>query len=235
MSTDIDRILSQNGSFEQSSTSVSFMQQVYAWMGGGLLLTTIAAFLSVQSYDFFMAIVQMRWILVIAEFGVVLWLSARFMTMSATMARVLFISYSVLTGLTMSAIFAVYSPESITNVFLSCTLMFGLTSIYGAISKRNLSGVGSFMFMGLLGIIGASVVNIFLASDALSFAISIVGVVVFVGLTAYDTQQLREMSLELEAGGTVATSNLAIMGALRLYLDFINLFLMLLRLLGRRR
>ncbi len=234
MSTDIDSILkAQTNSFSQTRSSSDFLRVVYAWMMGGLLLTSAAAFFCLQSEEFFLTIYRMRTILIIAELGLVLWLSARISAMSVTTARAIFLSYSLLNGLTMSAILALYEPTTVISAFLSASLMFGATSIYGMVTKRDLSSVGSFFFMGLIGIIIAGLVNMFLQSPALHFAISIVGVLVFVGLTAWDTQKIKEMQVEVE--GSEASGRIAIMGALTLYLDFINMFLFILRILGRRR
>ena len=141
---------------------------------------------------------------------------------------------SSLNGLTLSALLLIYSETAIVTSFLSSAGMFGAMSLYGTITKKDLSGIGSFMFMGLIGIILASIVNMFLGSDALSFAISIIGVLVFTGLTAYDTQKIKE-SAELEFHGSEIATKGAILGALTLYLDFINLFIFTLRLLGGRR
>jgi FtsH-binding integral membrane protein len=163
-----------------------------------------------------------------------MWLSAAIHRLSPITAKLLFTAYAALNGLTLAPIVAMYTGESVMNVFLSCAVMFGATSVYGLVTKKDLSSMGSFFTMGLFGLIGASVVNIFLASSALNFAISLVGVLVFVGLTAYDNQKIKEMYAIETSEGAIA-ANISVLAALTLYLDFINLFLFLLRLLGRRK
>jgi hypothetical protein len=181
-----------------------------------------------------MDVLSYRWILIIAQFGLVIALSGFIEKMNTITAMGSFLLYSALNGLTLSALLLIYSETAIVTSFLSSAGMFGAMSLYGAITKKDLSGIGSFMFMGLIGIILASIVNMFLGSDALSFAISIIGVLVFTGLTAYDTQKIKE-SAELEFHGSEIATKGAILGALTLYLDFINLFIFTLRLLGGRR
>ncbi|GIV53700.1 MAG: membrane protein [Candidatus Kapaibacterium sp.] len=211
-----------------------FIQTVYAWMAGGLLATTLAAWTTLSIPAIFELSIQLRWVLAIAMIGLVIYLSARIESMRPSTAKVLFLLYSVLTGKTLAVLFYAYTTESLATVFLITCGTFGATALYGATTKRDLSSVGSFMFMGLIGLILASVVNIFLQSSALAFAASVVGVIVFVGLTAYDMQRIKELYATAAANEARAT-NYAIIGALALYLDFINLFLNLLRLLGRRR
>jgi FtsH-binding integral membrane protein len=208
----------------------SFIRSVYAWMFGGLLLTA-AASLWVVSSEAMQQIIfgnrAMPWILMIAELGLVVYLSFRITKMSPAAAASAFLVFALLNGLTLSAIFFVYQIGTITQAFVSAAGMFGAMSIYGMVTKRDLTSWGSFFFMGLIGIIICSVVNIFLRSSALGFAISVIGVFVFLGLTAYDTQKLKAY-----ATAPQLRENLAVYGALALYLDFINLFLMLLRLFG---
>lgn len=213
----------------------TFMRKVYLWMSGGLLITTLVSLYVLQSgliHSFLST--GMFIILVILQLGAVVALSGWAMRMSTPVAATVFLLYSALTGLTFSAIFLVYTAESIINVFLIASLMFGSISAWAFFTKKDLSPWGTFFFMGLVGLIIASVVNIFLASSALGFVISVIGVLVFAGLTAYDTQKIKEMHLVRITGGQ-AEANTAIVGALILYLDFINLFLMLLRLFGNRR
>ncbi|HUO83595.1 MAG TPA: Bax inhibitor-1/YccA family protein [Thermoanaerobaculia bacterium] len=212
-----------------------FIRSVYGWMFGGLLLTAAAAAWVVFSPAMQQIVLANRavfWMLAIAEIGLVFYLSLRIQKMSPAAAASAFLVYSLLNGLTLSVIFFVYQLGSIMQAFVVAGGMFGAMSIYGMVTKRDLTSWGSFFFMGLIGVILASVVNIFLRSPALTFAVSIIGVFVFVGLTAYDTQKLKGYARM--ATGDRAT-NLAVIGALALYLDFINLFLMLLRLLGDRR
>src|SRR5260370_613071 len=177
----------------------------------------------------------MRWLVMLAPLAIVFIFSAGIQRMSFGTAQLLYWGYSALMGLSLGFIFLIYTHASIATTFFITAAMFAGMSLYGYTTKADLTKMGSFMMMGLIGIIIASVVNIFLASSALYFAISVIGVVVFVGLTAWDTQQIKEMYVdEAYAGGEAATKT-AIMGALRLYLDFINLFMMLLQLLGTRR
>ena len=212
----------------------AFIRQAYAWMFGGLLLTAGAAAWVVLSPAMKTLIFEtpgLIWGLFIAEFILVLVLSFRINKMSPAAAASTFLVYSLLNGLTLSAIFFYYAGGTIFQAFVVAAGMFGAMSIYGMVTRRDLTSWGSFFFMGLIGIILASVLNIFLQSSALSYAVSLVGVFVFVGLTAYDTQKLKAYA---QVTGPEVT-NSAVIGALALYLDFINLFLMLLRLFGGRR
>jgi len=222
------------------------MIRVYNYMTAGVALTGVVAWLtfsaavtqvggSLQLTQFGHVVFQspLMWVLVLAPLGLVFALSFGINRLSAPTALTLFFVYAGLLGLSLASIFLVYTGESITRVFFISAATFGAMSLYGYTTQRDLTGVGSFMFMGLIGIIIASLVNIFLASSGLAWAISVIGVVIFVGLTAYDTQAIKEMYSPMD-DGTVAGRK-AVMGALRLYLDFINLFLMLLRLFGDRR
>ena len=174
----------------------------------------------------------LKWVVILAPLAMVFFLSMRIHKMSVSSAQTTFWIYSALVGLSLSSLFLVYAHGSIARVFFITAAAFGALSLFGYTTKKDISGWGSFLFMGLIGIIIASLVNIFLASSALQFAISVIGVLVFAGLTAYDTQQIKEMYYAGD-DGTVAGRK-AIMGALRLYLDFLNLFLMLLQLFGSR-
>jgi FtsH-binding integral membrane protein len=208
----------------------TFIRSVYAWMFAGLLLTAAAAAWVVNSAAMTQLIFGNRamvWVLMIAELGLVMFLSFRITKMSAGTAASIFLVFSLLNGLTLSSIFFVYTQAAIFQAFLTAAGMFGAMSIYGMVTKRDLTSWGSFFFMGLIGVIICSVINIFLKSSALGFAISLIGVFVFLGLTAYDTQKLKSYATAPEL-----RENLAVYGALALYLDFINLFLMLLRLFG---
>jgi FtsH-binding integral membrane protein len=173
------------------------------------------------------------WVLVLAPLALVFWISFRIENMQASTARTLFFIYAGLLGLSLATIFLAYTATSITRVFFISAAAFGALSFYGYTTKRDLSPIGSFLIMGLFGIIIASLVGLFWHSTALQFAISVIGVIVFAGLTAWDTQKIKEM-YDVNDDGTVAGRK-AVMGALSLYLDFINLFLMLLRLFGDRR
>ena len=203
---------------------VAFYIGTTAGAGGGLVLTPIGQ----MQFTGYAPIVLM-----LATLGLVFFLSFRINTLQVTTAFTLFAVYAALMGLALGSIFVAYTGTSIARVFFITAATFGAMSLYGYTTQRDLSGFGSFLFMGLIGIVIASLVNIFLASSALQFIISIVGVLVFVGLTAYDTQQIKEM-YDVNDDGTVAGRK-AVMGALRLYLDFLNLFIMLLQLFGDRR
>lgn len=223
----------------------AYMLSVYNYMAAGVAITGVVAYLT-----FMMAVEQtaagaqltpfgtllfasaLKWVVFLAPLGMVFYLSARIHRMSASGAQMAFWVFAALMGLSLASIFLVYAGSSIARVFFISAAAFGALSLYGYTTQKDLSGWGSFLFMGLIGIILAMLVNIFLGSTALQFAISVIGVLVFSGLTAYDTQQIKEM-YHVGDDGTVAGRK-AIMGALRLYLDFINLFLMLLSLFGNR-
>ncbi|EPR40230.1 protein of unknown function UPF0005 [Desulfovibrio sp. X2] len=215
-----------------------FMRGVYGWMSAGLMLTAAAAIYTASSPAMIQAIFGnsiLLIVLLVAEVGLVFAISGAINRLSATTATGLFLLYSVLNGVTLSSIFLVYSMAAIYKAFLTAGGMFGAMSIYGYVTKKDLSSWGSFLFMGLIGVVIAMVVNMFLRSPGLDFVISGVGVLVFVGLTAYDTQRLRYMAATAPMGDATVMRRGAIMGALQLYLDFINLFLMLLSLFGGRR
>jgi len=211
----------------------AFIRTTYGWMFGGLLLTALAALWVALSQPMQRLIfgTPLMWVLIVAELGLVLFLSFRVHKMSPAAAASTFLVYSLLNGLTLSAIFFVYQIGSIVSAFVVAAGMFGAMSVYGLVTRRDLTSWGSFFFMGLIGLILCSVVNIFLKSPGMDFVISAVGVFVFVGLTAYDTQKLKRYAAVAGPDPT----NYAVIGALSLYLDFINLFLMLLRLFGGRR
>lgn len=215
----------------------AFLARVYAWMTAGLLTTALAAFVTLSSPTLLRAIVGNRVLffgLMIAELGLVVWLSGLVGRLSATAAGAVFLLYSALNGLTLSIVFLAFTSASIVSTFVVTAGTFGAMSVWGLVTKRTLDGLGSFAFMGLIGVILASVVNIFLKNDMLGFVVSCVGVIVFVALTAYDTRKLKMMA-ETVDGTSEAGRRGAVSGALALYLDFINLFLMLLNLFGRRR
>jgi len=211
----------------------TLIRQVYAWMGGGLLVTALMAMVTLSSPVILNAVFGNRMVfygLIIGELGLVFAISGAINKLSAAMASLLFVLYAALNGITMSVIFAVYTSESVASTFVITAGTFGAMSAFGYLTKRDLTGWGSFLFMGLIGVVIASLVNIFTQSSAVSWIISAVGVIVFTGLTAYDTQKIKAMAANGAEGRKPA-----ILGALTLYLDFINLFLMLLRLLGNRR
>ena len=214
-----------------------FMVRVYNWMTAGLAITGFMAFY-ISNNETIMNIIFvnpiMPIVLMIAQIGLVFWLASRVMQMSVSQATGVFMLYAGLTGVTFSFIFVVYTSASITSTFLGTAGTFGAMSLYGYTTKKDLTSWGSFLFMGLIGIIIASVVNMFMQSNMMHMIITYAGVLIFVGLTAYDTQKIKEMNI-LGNEGTDEDTKEAIRGALTLYLDFINLFLMLLRLMGDRR
>ena len=211
-----------------------YMLRVYNYMTLGLALTGGVAFAASTSPELMQTIhgTGLKWIVMLAPLGFVMFLSARLHAMSPATAQMVFWAFACLMGLSLSYIFLAYTGASITRVFFITAGTFAGMSLYGYTTKRDLSGFGSFLFMGLIGILIASVVNMFLQSSAMDFVISVIGVLVFVGLTAYDTQAIKSVYSETDTGAVQEKK--AIMGALRLYLDFINLFIMLLRLFGNR-
>jgi FtsH-binding integral membrane protein len=220
----------------------AYMIRVYNLMAIGLAITGVAAlaafnfaFADGQLTAFGQAIYlsPLRWVVVLAPLAVVFFISFRIDKLSVSAAQTTFWVYAALMGLSLSTIFIVYTGESIVRTFFITAASFGALSLYGYTTKRDLSGLGSFLIMGLFGLIIASLVNLFLGSSALQFAISVIGVLLFAALTAYDTQQIKEMYYEGDS--TLAAGRKAIMGALRLYLDFINLFMFLLQFLGSNR
>jgi FtsH-binding integral membrane protein len=225
----------------QTQTQVqvnSFIRSVYNWMAIGLGLTALVAFYVASSESLVRLVFGNPLIffgLIIGELILVFSISARIQKIQASTATGLFIAYAALNGVTLSFIFLAYTSASIVSTFIVCALTFLACSVYGMTTKKDLTSLGGFMFMGLIGIIIASLVNLFIRSSAMTMIISYIGVIVFVGLTAYDTQKLKTMAVTQPAGieaGVVRKG--AILGALSLYLDFINLFLMLLRILGNR-
>jgi FtsH-binding integral membrane protein len=213
----------------------AFLRGVFWWMSGGLVITAaVAAFVagSPAAIDALLGSKLLFYGLIIAELGLVFYLSARVATLSPTTAGALFITYAALNGVTFSLILLAYTGASVATTFLVSAGMFGSLVVYGHITKRDLTAMGRFMFMGLIGLILASIVGFFWHSDALQFAMGVVGVLVFAGLTAYDTQRLQTMALQLQ---DAQAGSYAIAGALSLYLDFVNMFLSLLRLFGRKR
>jgi FtsH-binding integral membrane protein len=214
------------------TTAASFMAGVYRWMTLGLVVTAGVALYTASNVQLAMTVARNIWPLVIVQFLVVLGLSFMAQRISGPVAALMFMVYAGLTGLTLSGIFFIYSVGSIGTAFLITAGAFFALSAYGTVTKRDLSAWGTFLFMGLIGVVLASIVQFFWSSPAFSFALSCATVVVFAGLTAYDTQKLRVLGAQY--AGTGLTS-ITIVGALNLYLDFINLFLALLRLFGDRR
>ena len=213
----------------------SFLRAVYGWMCVGLGVTAVVAFTVVGSPQIMRALVANRLLffaLLGGELALVFYLSARVAKLAPGTATALFLAYAGLNGVTLSMILLVYTGASIANTFGVCAVMFGALALYGTTTSRSLAGIGQFMFMGLIGLIGASIIGIFWHNTALQFLITCVGVLVFTGLTAYDAQRLKAMAVALPEG---QSQSYAVVGALSLYLDFINLFLMLLRLFGNER
>jgi FtsH-binding integral membrane protein len=232
----------------------AYMLRVYNYMGAGLAITGLVAYLfysmavtgnpadavaqignkgiMLTEFGRLIFVSPLKWVLLFAPLGVVFFLSARLPHMSLSAAQGTFWLYAALVGASLASIFLVYAHGSIANVFFITAATFGGLSLYGYTTRSDLSGWGSFLIMGVIGIVIASIVNIWLASGALTFAISVIGVLVFSGLTAYDTQQIKEMYYEGDS--ELVAGQKSILGALRLYLDFLNLFLMLLSLFGNR-
>jgi len=212
-----------------------YMLRVYNYMASGLALTGLVAY-AVASSEAAMQMIfgsGLFWAVALAPLALVFFLSARLHAIKASTAQTLFWVYAGLMGLSLASIFVVYTGTSIARVFFIAAGAFAGMSLYGYTTKRDLTGMGSFLFMGLIGIVLASLVNLFVQSTALHFTLSVIGVLVFVGLTAYDTQAIKNMYVE--ADGSEVAAKKAIMGALKLYLDFLNLFIMLLHLFGQRR
>ena len=212
-----------------------FLQAVYGWMAGGLALTAATAWVVAGSPAFAGAVATngfLFWGLAIAQIAIVIVLSARVERLATSAASLLFLVDSALTGVTLSFVLLVFTGESVATTFFVTACMFAALAGYGATTHRSLAGVGQVLFMGLIGVVLASVVGLFWHSDGLQFVVSVAGVIVFAGLAAHDAQRLNAMADAAPAGHT---GSYAITGALALYLDFVNLFLFLLRFLGRRR
>lgn len=219
----------------------AYMLKVYNLMALGLAITGVAAYLTWQmavadgqltAFGQLLYTSPLRWVVMLAPLAIVFFLSFRINSMSVGAAQTTFWIYAAMMGLSLSSIFLVFTGQSIVQTFFITAASFGALSLYGYTTKKDLSGMGSFLIMGLFGLIIASIVNIFLQSSAMGFAISAIGVLIFAGLTAYDTQKIKEMYFD---GDDVAVAGRkAIMGALTLYLDFINLFMFLLQFLGNR-
>ncbi len=215
-----------------------FLRGVYWWMTAGLALTGVVAWLVYNSPTMQQIILGNPMVFfgfIIAELGLVFFLSARIQRLAGSTATFLFLLYSALNGATFSAFLMAYTMPSVATVFFITAGTFGATSLYAMVTKRDLTSLGGFCMMGLIGLLIAMVVNIFFRNPMMYMIISFVGVIVFVGLTAYDTKRLREMGESVPANDPEAVRRGTIMGALALYLDFINLFIMLLRIFGERR
>lgn len=227
----------QTQSMAASRSSVAiFMQQVYLWMTVALLVTALSAYLTVNNEAIFMAAFSgfMPIVLIVGIIGIVMYLSFAMHKLSPAVATSLYLVYAVLNGVFLAPIALVYTQASIAKTFIITAGMFGGMSVFGMTTKKDLTGIGSFCMMGLWGLILAMLVNIFMKSSAMDFVISIIGVIVFVGLTAFDTQKLKQMGETAPIDDAVAMRRGALLGAITLYLDFINLFLYMLRLFGNR-
>ena len=230
-------ILQQTLGKEQNAVFAKLMRSVYLWMVFALVITGLTAAYVANSPAYISALVNNPMLFYgvnIAELAVVFILSGRIHKMSFLTASLMFIFYSLLTGVSLSTIFLAYTESSIATTFLITAGTFGTMSLVGFVTKKDLSKLGGILFMALIGLIIATVVNIFLVSDTLGWIINYVGVLIFVGLTAYDTQKIKQMMREYGTDINEQTQKMALMGSLSLYLDFINMFLYLLRIFGNR-
>ena len=212
-----------------------FLRVTYGWMAAGLAVTAVVALFLAASPDIVVSIVRNRlafWGIAIAQLGVVFYLSARVSRLSPATAAGLFLAYSALTGITFAIVLLAFTGESVATTFFVTAGTFGALAMYGTVTRRSLAGMGQFLFMGLIGVVIASVVGVFWQNSAFQFVLSFIGVLLFTGLTAYDAQRLSAMALAIPEG---QSGSYAVVGALTLYLDFVNLFLFLLRFLGNRR
>lgn len=223
----------QSGAFLDQALR-QHMLRVYNYMGLGLVVTGLVAFIVGTTPALYVPIFQtpLKWVVMLAPLGFVLFMSFRLQTMSAGAAQAMFWAFCAVMGLSLASVFLVFTGTSIARTFFIAATMFGATSLYGYVTKADLSKMGSFLMMGLIGVVIASVVNIFLGSSALQFAISVIGIVVFVGLTAYDTQNIKEQFAENM--DQESQQKLAVFGALSLYLNFVNIFQLLLNFTGER-
>lgn len=227
----------QSTTIHTSATEQNLMQKVYTWMSFGLITTALVAFFVSTDATIINFIFSNSWVFIVTiliELGLVVYLSGFINKMSLQQAQFFFLLYAIVSGVTFSVIFLTYHIASIAMVFLITAGMFAAMSIYGAVTKRDLTSIGNFAFMALIGLIIATVVNIFLANPLIDLVLSYIGVVIFVALTAYDTQKIKQLVHSSEIAHE-DRSKISIIGALTLYLDFINLFLQLLRIIGNRR
>ena len=216
----------------------AIFRKVYQYMAFGLILTALTAYFSASSITMIRFLFSSRApmiVLCVAEVGLVIAIGAGINKFSASTARTLFFIYSILNGLTCSAVLLVYTGESVYKAFISTAGMFGAMSLYGLYTKRDITTWGSFLMMGLWGLIIASLINLFIGSSRAELVLSILGIIIFMGLTAYDTAKIKMMAAAYDSNNEEMTGKVAVIGALELYLDFINIFLYLLRLFGTRR
>ncbi len=228
----------QNSVVINNSNTNILMRSVYEWMCVGLLISGFSAFMVTHSQLLLQMIFgnpYMIWVLFLLEFGLVIAISAGMNKMEVSTARVLFILFSIVDGMTLASIFIVFTQASIVTTFFIAASTFGVMSLYGYFTDKDLSSWGHLLFIGLIGIVIAIVINLFLHSPMFEWWISIIGVILFVGLTAYDTQKIKQMGEELAGDDPKALNRVAIVGALALYLDLINLFIMLLEFFGQAK
>lgn len=220
-----------------SLTESGFLSKVYLWMSLGLFLSAASSFWLMSQPSLLKAVFTNNWLLIgliVVELGLVIWLSAASMSMSPAMAGSVFCAYSLLNGVTLTSVFLVYTGASVMTTFAITAGTFLFFSVYGATTQKDLTNVGSLAFMGLIGMIIASLVNMFLKSPMLMWITTFLGIAVFLGLIAYDTQKLKRL-YAIGMNDAAMEKRMAVLGALTLYLDFINLFILLLRLFGKRR
>ena len=225
------------GSIEQQASLSDFLSKVFLWMAGGLIVSTLGSFWLLSQPALLTAVVKNQWIffgLIIAELGLVLWLSAAIMSMGSLQAKVLFMAYSFLNGVTLSPIFLIYTGGSIMTTFAVTAGTFFFFALYGLTTKKDLTGIGGLAMMALFGVILASLVNVFLKSSALDWVVTFIAIAVFMGLIAWDAQKLKAMHA-MGGADPEMDKKMVVIGALALYLDFINLFIQLLRIFGKRR
>lgn len=237
----MNNIFQNNDSYsfpvESATAEKTLMRNVYVWMSLALVVTGLTAYSVARSQSIMMLLFSNQllfWGIAIAEIVLVLYLSAKINTLSFSTAGIMFVIYSVLNGVTISSIFVVYTQESIATTFFITAGMFGAMAAIGSFTKKDLSGIGRFALMAVIGLIIASVVNMFLQSSTMSWIVSVIGVIVFAALTAYDAQKIKEMLQQYGTDVNESTQKIALMGSLSLYLDFINMFLYLLRFFGNR-
>ena len=229
--------VSQNRDLEMQAAFPVLMRKVYTWMTLAMVLTGLTAYGVATSPGILMAIysnLAVMWGLVIAELALVFGISAAINRLSLTTATLMFVAYSVINGALLSSIFLIYTASSITSVFFITAATFGAMALIGYTTKTDLTSVGKILFMALIGLVIATIVNMFIGSDGLTMICSYVGVLIFVGLTAYDSQKIKQMLQQAPDAGE-SSQKLALLGALTLYLDFINLFIYLLRIFGSKR
>lgn len=223
---------------ENVETVNEIFRKVYQYMAIGLILTAVTAYITASSTTMIRMLFTSSAPLIIialAEVGLVIYLGAALNKLSATTALMLFAAYSILNGITCSVVLLVYTRASVYQAFFSTAGMFGAMSIYGLYTKRDLTSMGSFLRMGIWGLLIAMLINIFIGSSVIELTVSVLGIIIFLGLTAYDTAKIKEMAAASDRNGGDVTGKIAVIGALSLYLDFINIFLYMLRLFGKHR